>query len=127
MSRVIKTIEIEGKPAKALFDTSTFHTFILRSLVETLPNCFASVGNTYSVSVSGEVFEVHEEALINGKIEGLDFSTSAIPVGSLGKMDGCELDAIIGRITMEPWEIRVNLADGSLDMDGLRRRTFIEY
>jgi hypothetical protein len=30
MRRVIKTIEIEGKPAKALFDTGAFHTYVLR-------------------------------------------------------------------------------------------------
>ena len=127
MSRVIKTIEIEGNPVKALFDAGTFHTFILQSLVETLPNCFAPVSMPYSVSLCGETFEVRELALINGKIQGLDFSTSAIPVRFLVKMDGYELDAIIGRITMDPWEIKVNPADGSLDLEGLRRRTFTEY
>ena len=29
MSRVIKTIEIEGQPVKALFDTGAFHTYVV--------------------------------------------------------------------------------------------------
>lgn len=37
MSRVIKTIEIEGQPVKALFDTGAFHSYVLRKYV-TAPN-----------------------------------------------------------------------------------------
>lgn len=127
MARVIKTIEIEGKPAKALFDTGTFHTYVLRSYVETIPNRLVSVTVPYEVSLGGETFEVREQALINGKIEGLGFDTIVVPIGSLGKANGHDLDAIIGAITMEAWEITVNPKDGSLGLEGLKRREFTEY
>jgi hypothetical protein len=125
MSRVIKTIEIEGKPAKALFDTGAFHTYVLRKYLENAP--ILPVSKPYEVALGGETIDVRERGLINGKIEGLDFDTSVVPVNSLGRADGHDLDAIIGAITMEPWEITVNPKDGSLGLEGLKRREFTEY
>ena len=125
MSRVIKTIEIEGQPAKALFDTGAFHSYVLRKYVEGAPT--QVVAKPYEVALGGETFEVREHALINGKIEGLDFDTSVVPVETLGKADGHDLDAIIGAITMNPWEITVNPKDGTLGLEGLKRREFTEY
>ena len=127
MSRVIKTIEVEGKPATALFDTGAFHTYVLRSYVEDIPNRLVPVTAPYEVSLGGETFKVREQALINGKIEGLGFDTIVVPIDSLGKANGHHLDAIIGAITMEAWEITVNPKDGSLGLEGLRRREFTEY
>jgi len=127
MARVIKTIEIEGQPAKALFDTGAFHTYVLLSYVERLPNRLVSVTAPYEVSLGGETFEVREQALINGKIEGLGFDTIVVPVEALGKANGHDLDAIIGAITMEAWEITVNPKDGTLGLEGLKRREFTEY
>ena len=127
MSRIIKTIEIEGQPAKALFDTGAFHTYVLRRYLEPVPNAVLPVRVPYEVSLGGERFVVKEQALINGEIEGLGFNTSAVPVESLGKANGHDLDAIIGAITMEAWEITVNPKDGSLGLEGLKRREFTEY
>ncbi len=127
MSRVIKTIEVEGKPATALFDTGAFHTYVLRSYVEDIPNRLVPIAAPYEVSLGGETFKVREQALINGKIEGLGFDTIVVPINSPGKADGRDLDAIIGAITMEAWEITVNPKDGSLGLEGLKRREFTEY
>ena len=125
MARVVKTIEIEGQSAKALFDTGAFHTYVLRRYLVGVP--LRSVTKPYEVALGGETIEIRERGLINGKIEGLDFDTSVVPVDSLGKANGHDLDAIIGAITMEAWEITVNPKDGSLGLEGLRRREFTEY
>ena len=125
MSRVNKTIEIEGQPVKALFDTGAFHSYVLRRFVEASPT--QVVAKPYEVALGGETFEVREHALINGKIEGLDFNTMVVPIDSLGKANGHDLDAIIGAITMEAWEITVSPKDGSLGLEGLKRREFTEY
>ena len=125
MTRVIKTIEIEGQPVKALFDTGAFHSYVLRRFVEASPT--QVVAKPYEFALGGETFEIRERALINGKIEGLDFDTSVVPVESLGKANGHDLDAIIGASTMRPWEITVNPKDGTLGLEGLRRREFTEY
>jgi len=125
MSRVIKTIEIEGQPVKARFDTGAFHSYVLRKYLEAVP--MRAVTKPYEVALGGETIKIRERALINGKIEGLDFDTSVVPVESLGKANGHDLDAIIGAITMEVWEITVDPKDGSLGLEGLRRREFTEY
>src|SRR5438876_4744126 len=127
MSRVIKTIEIEGQPVKALFDTGAFHSYLLRRYLGGVPDRMVPVAKPYEVALGGETIKVRERALINGKIEGLDFDTSVVPVESLGKANGHNLDAIIGTSTMNPWEITLNSSDGTLGLEALKRRTFIEY
>jgi len=127
MISVIKTIEIEGQPVKALFDTGAFHSYVLRRYLEGIPDRIVAVTKPYEVALGGETIRVRERALVNGKIEGLDFDTSVVPVDSLGKANGHNLDAIIGAITMEAWEITVNPKDGSLGLEGLRRREFTGY
>ncbi len=127
MSRVIKTIEIEGQPVKARFDTGAFHSYVLRKYLEGVPDRLVQVTKPYEVALGGETIQIRERALVNGKIEGLDFDTSVVPVESLGKTNGHDLDAIIGAITMEAWEITVNPKDGSLGLEGLKRREFTEY
>ncbi|HEY0349624.1 MAG TPA: hypothetical protein VGC60_15860 [Pyrinomonadaceae bacterium] len=125
MSRVIKTIEIEGQPVKALFDTGAFHTYLLRKYLGNVPTL--AVTKPDEVALGGETIHITERALVNGKIEGLDFDTSVVPVESLGKANEHDLDAIIGAITMEAWEITVNPKDGTLGLEALRRREFTEY
>jgi hypothetical protein len=127
MSRVIKTIEIEGQPVKALFDTGAFNSYLLRKYLGGVPDRMVAVAKPYEVALGGETIKIREHALVNGKIEGLDFDTSVVPVESLGKADGHDLDAIIGASTMNPWEITVNSKDGTLGVEGLKRREFTEY
>jgi hypothetical protein len=125
MSRVIKTIEVEGKPAVALFHPGAFHSYVLRKYLKSVPK--RAVAKPYEVSLGGETFVVRQQAIINGRIEGLGFNTMVVPINSLGNVNGHKLDAIIGAITMEHWEISVHPADGSLGLEGLKRREFIEY
>ena len=127
MSRVIKTIEIEGQPVKALFDTGAFHSYVLRRYLEGIPDRLVPVTKPYEVALGGETIKIKERALVNGKIEGLDFDTSVVPVESLGKANGHDLDAIIGASTMMPWEITLNSSDRTLGLEGLERRKFTEY
>ena len=127
MSRVIRTIEIEGQPVKALFDTGTFNSYVLRKYLSGPPDRLVPITKPYEVALGGETIVIRERALINGKIEGLDFDTSVVPAESLGKENGHDLDAIIGASTMQPWEITVNSKEGTLRLEGLRRRKFIEY
>jgi hypothetical protein len=125
--RVIKTIEIEGKPAVALFDSGAFHSYVLKRYLKGKKKRLVEVAAPYEVSMGGKTFKVHHEAIINGKIEGLGFNTTVVPVDELGVADGHSLEAIIGAITMEHWEISVDPKNGSLGLDGLRRREFTDY
>ncbi len=125
MSRIIKEIEIEGQPAFALFDTGAINTYVERGLVQIVP--VRTVPKPYTVTLGGKRIEVKEVCTILGKIEGLDFDTEAIPVVEIGKIDGKEVTVIIGALTMEKWEIKLDPKNGELDLTGLRRREFTEY
>ncbi len=81
----------------------------------------------FRVTLGGKMIEIHELCLIGGRIEDLEFDTDAVPVGEVGSADGHELDVLIGALTMERWEIRLDPKTGTLDLEGLRRREFTEF
>lgn len=125
MARIIKTIEIEGQPAVALFDTGAVFTYVREHLLTAVLR--KPVTEPFRVGLGGKSFEVRELCLIGGRIEGLAFDTDAVPVADLGRADGHELDILIGALAMERWEIRLDPKSGALDLEGLRRREFIEF
>ncbi len=57
----------------------------------------------------------------------MDFFTDAVPIDKLGRAHGHQLDALIGSLTMERWEIKLDPKAGVLDLEGLRRREFTEF
>ena len=123
--RIIKEIEIADKKAVALFDNGAFHTYVEKRLLDGVPIQKLSI--PYMVGLGGEPIEVKEYCALWGRIEGYVFHTEAIPIDNLGEIDGHKLDAIIGALTMEAWEITLNPRDGTLGLEGLKRRVFIEY
>lgn len=125
MARIIKTIEIEGQPAVALFDTGAIYTYVRSSLVRGVPRRL--ITRPARVTLGGKDISIRELCLVEGKIEGLDFFTDAVPVDDIGTADGHELDALVGALTMERWEIRLDPKTGELDLEGLRRREFTEF
>ena len=125
MARIIKTIEIEGNPATALFDTGALYSYVTSRLVAGLPR--RAMVPPVRVGLGGDEVQIRECALIQGKIEGLDFLTDAAVLHDLGQADGRNLDAVIGARTLEQWEIRLDPRSGALDLEGLRRREFTEY
>src|SRR2546426_940501 len=125
MGRIFKDIEVEGKPAVALFDTGATFTCVRSSLITEAPR--KRFKEPARVALGGREIDIKELALIEGKIEGLDFFTDAVPVEELGRADGHDLDALIGALTMERWEIRLDPKTGELDLEGLRRREFTEF
>ena len=125
MGRIIKPIEIEGQSATALFDTGATYTYIRSPLVANAPRM--SPTQPVRVILGGQGIEIRELCFFKGQIEGLDFFGDAVPVDDLGRAEGHELDAIIGALTMERWEIKLDPKTGALDLEGLRRREFTEY
>lgn len=125
MARIIKTIEIEGQPAVALFDTGAIYSYVRSPLVRETPR--RAMVPPARVTLGGRDIDIQELCLIEGKIEGLDFLADAVPVDEIGRADDHDLDAIIGILTMERWEIRLDPRTGELDLEGLRRREFTEF
>jgi hypothetical protein len=125
MGRIIKQIEIEGKPALALFDTGAVHTYVRSELLSGVPK--RTISSPYTVALGGTEIKVKELCVTLGKIEGLEFDAEAVPVDDIGRADGRELDAIIGALTMEKWEMRLDPKKQEIDLEGLRRREFTEF
>jgi len=125
LARIIKEIEIEGQKAVALFDTGALFTYVTKHLLT--DSVRKELTKPFHVALGGKSIDVREICLIGGKIEGLEFDTDVIPVDKLGRADGQELDVVIGAITMERWEIRLDPKAGTLDLEGLKRREFIEF
>lgn len=125
MARIIKTIEIEGLQAVALFDTGAIYTYVRSSFVRETPR--RAMIPPARIALGGKDVEIRELRFIQGKIEDLDFLADAVPVEDIGVADGHELDVIIGSLTMERWEIRLDPKTGELDLTGLRRREFTEF
>jgi predicted aspartyl protease len=124
--KIIKEIEIGDKKAIALFDTGATHNYVKRSLVKAdTPKIV--IPRPYKVALGGKKIEVRELYLLLGKIEGWELDIEAVLVDDLGKVDTKEIDAIIGVLTMEKWEIIPNPKDGTLDLTGLKRREFVEF
>jgi len=123
--RIIKDIEIEGRNVVALFDTGAMYTCVIREYL--LNSVKKKVRVPYRVALGGKMIEVKEKYLIDGSIEEYSFDTEAIPVDEIGKADGHELQAIIGALTMEQWEIKLDPKTGELGLEGLRRREFTEF
>jgi len=108
-----------------LFDTGAVFTYVKEVFLAAAPRKL--VIEPFRVALGGKSIEIRELCLIGGRIEGLGFDTDAVPVGELGHADGHDLDAIIGALTMERWEIKLDPKSGTLDLEGLRRREFTEF
>ena len=125
LMRIVRDIEIEGQNVKALFDTGAINTYVIKGILKDVP--IRTVREPYTVALAGSVIEVKEYCAIEGKIEGFGFNTITILIDDLGKIEGKPIDAIIGALTMEQWEIIPNPKDGTLDLSGLKRREFTEF
>jgi len=125
MARIVKTIEIEGQPAVALFDTGAMYSYVRSPLVRAVPR--KAVTRPVRVTLGGKDIDIRELCFIEGKIEGLDFFADAVPLEEIGHADGHELDVLIGARTMEQWEIRLDPRTDALDLEGLKRREFTEF
>ncbi|MBI2194432.1 MAG: hypothetical protein HYU36_20835 [Planctomycetes bacterium] len=109
----------------ALFDTGATYTYVRASLLAKAPR--RRVKKPVRVALGGQKIAITEICLMDGKIEGLSFFGDAVPVKNPGPANGHALDAIIGALTLERWEIQLDPRKGTLDLNGLRRREFTEY
>jgi len=125
MAPIIKTIEIEGQPVVALFDTGALYSYVRSSLVRNASR--RAMITLARVALGGRDITIRDLCFVEGKIEGLDFLAEAVPVEDLGAADGQELDVLIGARTMEQWEIKLDPRTGTLDLEGLKRRQFTEF
>ena len=107
MTRITRAVAIEGHGLNALFDTGSVRNFVLREAAEKAPRIKVK---PYTVGIGGKTMIVHEECIVRGQIEGLEFAMKAIPIDDIRTVDGREVGAIIRTTAMEDWEIRIDMA-----------------
>ncbi len=83
MGRVIKEIEIEGKPGVALFDAGSIYTYIRTQLLRDVPK--RTIMKPNRVALGGKEIEMKELCVALGKIEGLEFDAEAVPMTRLAR------------------------------------------
>ena len=125
MGRIIKHIEIEGRPAVALFDTGAVYTYVRPAYLENISR--HALSHPFRVALGGRGIEIREMCFVDGKIEGLDFSAHVVPLEDIGHVDGHDLDALIGAMTMESYQIILDPRTGTLNLDVLKSREFTEF
>ena len=108
-----------------MFDTGAVHTYVRPSFLEGVPR--RALSHPLRVALGGRGIDIRELCWIDGKIEGLDFSTDAVPLEDIGRVEGHELDALIGAKTMESYQIILDPRTGTLDLEVLKKREFTEF
>ena len=94
MARTFKDIEIEGKKAYALFDTGSLRSYI------TNYNSGIFLRSNYEAFFRKVCLQICV-------IGGLEFDIEAHPFEEIGVDErGKRIDAIIGAIGMEKWELK---------------------
>ncbi|HYX29975.1 MAG TPA: hypothetical protein VE863_15645 [Pyrinomonadaceae bacterium] len=77
MSRIIKTIEVEGHPTVAVFDSGATLTYVRSSIISEAP--LTKIRKPAHVVLGGQEIDITELRIIQGKIDGLDFFQTPFP------------------------------------------------
>lgn len=127
MGRMVINFEIGGNPIKALIDTGSLNSYVERGVLP--PGIPVKKRVPHYSAIGGRHLLITEECLLEGKINGLDFSTDAFVVDELGKLEpeGIEFSLLLGARALEKYGIKVDPKTGELDLEGLRRREFTEF
>jgi len=108
-TRTFKDIEIEGKK---VYITNYESGIFLRS------NREAFFGKAFFRKICLQIYTM----------DGLEFDREAHPVEEIGVDErGKRIEAIIGALGMENWELISDPKAGSIDLTVLRKREFIEF
>ncbi|MHA1294899.1 MAG: hypothetical protein ACTSQJ_19870 [Promethearchaeota archaeon] len=132
MGRIIKKIKIKSEPKSeiekdvfAVFDTGAERSYVKSSLLPDDIKCTAIFPLTSDLG--GKKHELDRVCNINAEIEGAFFNFSAYPITEIGKIDGSDIGVLIGATAMEEWDIKLIPKGKELDLEGLKRREFIEF
>ena len=123
MTRIVKEIDVEGRPLRALFDTGSLRSYVR---AEFRPPATRRV-RPITVGLGGTVRELNERSDFTARIGDLEFDMTAYIVEELGETEHGRLDALVGALTMEEWYIKLDPQKGELDLSALRNREFTEY
>ena len=120
-----RRIRSKREKITASFDTGSERSYFKEG---SLPEPLACQEiDPFNVGIGGKAHTIKERCSIRSKIKDLGFDFSAHPVADLGKVDEKEVDVLIGSLTMEEWNIKLDPDKRKLDLRGLKKREFTEF
>jgi hypothetical protein len=126
MARPIRPVRINGRQARALFDTGSIRSYIRLSLARSCPH--VRLRKPVTVGLGGQVLRLRLTCLVEAQLEGHPFDFQAYPVRRIGSDEtGKEIDLLIGALAMEQWGLTLDPRTGRIDIRRLKRREFTEY
>lgn len=126
MARLIRPVQINGRDARALFDTGAISSYIRANLARSHPRI--RLRKPVKVGLGGQVLNLRTICLVEVELEGYPFDFEAYPVGRLGRDEtGREIDMLIGALAMEKWGLTLDPRTGRIDLRRLKKREFTEY
>jgi hypothetical protein len=128
MTRIVKEINVEGRALKALFDTGSLRSYVR---AEFRPPTTRQV-SPIRVGLGGMARQFDERSDFTASIDDLEFDITAYiqdlgTVDELGETEHGRLDALIGALTMEEWNIKLDPREGEVDLSALRKREYTEF
>lgn len=128
MGRILRDIQVEGEKKKAIFDTGSVQSFIVK---KALPECAVCIKiNPIDMRLAGSHHKITKRCFVEGKLENTKFEFDALVIDNLGRVQekgDVELDILIGATTMEEWAMNVNPRKQTIDLGGLKKRQFLAF
>ena len=131
MGRIIKKIKIfpELKSVNesnvlAVFDTGSERSYVKKELLPKGVNYMKI--KKFSVKMGGNTHGIDERCTLVGEIDGLPFDFSAHVIDTIGEVDKRDVDLIIGATAMEEWDMVIHPKGQEIDLQGLKKREFLE-
>jgi len=124
MGRIVRKITLGKKKVLALFDTGAERSYITRGVLPAGAKC--SRIEPVDVAMGGEVIRFAERCLVNGEIDGLPFDFNPHLGEKPFMIDNKRVDVLIGAAMMEEWNITIDPKNKSLNLSGLKKRSFVE-
>lgn len=126
MARPIRSVHINGQPARALFETGSVRSYIRSPLARALPR--VRLKKSVSVGLGGRVRKLTVTCLVEARLEGHPFDFQVYPISRIGQDEtGQEIDLLIGAAAMEQWGLTLDRRTGRIDLRRLKKREFTEY
>ncbi len=131
MGRITRGIKLKGKPTSTdekdvfcVFDTGSERNYVKKDALPSDVQC--SEINHFATNLGGKSHDIKERCTLVGEIEGLPFDFSAHVIDTIGNVDNRDVDLVIGATAMEEWDMVLSPKGQKIDLNGLKKREFIE-
>jgi hypothetical protein len=118
----VREIEVDGTRLNALFDSGSRRSYINAAVAPS-----SRIVPPIEVGLGGSVLRLNRRCDVTARIEGLEFDVTAYVLDQSWETEHGRIDAIVGALAIQEWDIKLDMQRETLDLTGLRERTFTEF